>query len=162
MAELRMARVGEALWPEGAGVLTVCGAEVIAAALDTTIGWKQPVLQYLVTGGSIVGGGIATGYGVAHDYSKGVLYGGLVLVAANVCRTIYDAVVGKAVSVKQVFALIPETTRGAGKPKGGGETLEKRLVSLEAAVRRLAEAQGGAISLELEKKPETREMVPVR
>jgi hypothetical protein len=106
-------RVKEALWPELLGIGAYALGELALANVDAKIATSvkgYPVAQTVGTVAAIAGSVIAIGKDKAPEFSRGVLYGGIVGIVVNLARSLWDmAKTGTpaSASIAQVAALIP-------------------------------------------------------
>lgn len=125
-------RIQAAIWPEVMGVVTFCGAQLVAASIDASRAEKAkeeakeapyPIFQTLVTGASLLGGMAGIGYNRAPDFSKGLLFASGVGLMTKATIVIYDKATGQAVTTKfsDITALVPRQVkaRSDGKQQTG-------------------------------------------
>jgi len=103
-------KVGEALWPEVAGLTTGVGIQMTAAAIDNKWFEKKPraqtIASILATGGSAT----LIGYGKAPEFATGLLYFGLGMIAVNTSRWLIEEITAPPVRHKgglDILALVP-------------------------------------------------------
>lgn len=116
--QFQMAKVGEAIWPEVAGVATYGAAEIAGAYGDSRLSSTVPWIQTGITVVTLVGSAYLIGTGKVVGFAKGLLYGSGVGLILNLVTLLWQKATGQSTGLRggDVAALIPKalTSRGGG------------------------------------------------
>lgn len=114
---MEMTRVKDALWPEVVGVGALMAVSVVAATQDAVAAdaaadagetIPRPKWQILATGAGLLGGTYMVAKNKMPDMGKGLLYGGVGIIAGNLGRKLYEQIKETPEGTPQsMLALIP-------------------------------------------------------